>query len=413
MKFSDLNIHEQLKEAIAYMGFEHLTPIQEKAIPIILEHKDLIACAQTGTGKTGAFVLPILNKLIDKNNKDTDTLILVPTRELATQIEQQIQGLSYFISISSMAVYGGGDGKEWILQKDALMNGADIIVATPGKLLAHLQMGYVNFKKVKHLVLDEADRMLDMGFIDDIQQIISYLPKERQTLMFSATMPNSIKLLANKILKQPEEIILSISKPAEGVEQNAYLAYDAQKDNLLAHILNERKTYDSIIIFTSAKLKINEIVHSLSRSGFKAVGISSNLEQDRREQVLQDFRSKKIRILVATDVMSRGIDVKEINMVINYDVPHDAEDYVHRVGRTARASTKGEAITLINPRDMYKFAKIEKLIEKIIPKLVMPSEIGEAPAWNPEKDKSKPAGGKKRNFRKKPQGASAKPFNKV
>jgi superfamily II DNA/RNA helicase len=413
MKFSDLNIHEQLKEAIAYMGFEHLTPIQEKAIPIILEHKDLIACAQTGTGKTGAFVLPILNKLIDKNNKDTDTLILVPTRELAIQIEQQIQGLSYFISISSMAVYGGGDGKEWILQKDALMNGADIIVATPGKLLAHLQMGYVNFKKVKHLVLDEADRMLDMGFIDDIQQIISYLPKERQTLMFSATMPNSIKLLANKILKEPEEIILSISKPAEGVEQNAYLAYDAQKDNLLAHILNERKVYDSIIIFTSAKLKINEIVHSLSRSGFKAVGISSNLEQDRREQVLQDFRSKKIRILVATDVMSRGIDVKEINMVINYDVPHDAEDYVHRVGRTARASTKGEAITLINPRDMYKFAKIEKLIEKIIPKLVMPSEIGEAPAWNPEKDKSKPAGGKKRNFRKKPQGASAKPFNKV
>ena len=413
MKFSDLNIHEQLKEAIAYMGFEHLTPIQEKAIPIILEHKDLIACAQTGTGKTGAFVLPILNKLIDKNNKDTDTLILVPTRELAIQIEQQIQGLSYFISISSMAVYGGGDGKEWILQKDALMNGADIIVATPGKLLAHLQMGYVNFKKVKHLVLDEADRMLDMGFIDDIQQIISYLPKERQTLMFSATMPNSIKLLANKILTEPEEIILSISKPAEGVEQNAYLAYDAQKDNLLAHILNERKVYDSIIIFTSAKLKINEIVHSLSRSGFKAVGISSNLEQDRREQVLQDFRSKKIRILVATDVMSRGIDVKEINMVINYDVPHDAEDYVHRVGRTARASTKGEAITLINPRDMYKFAKIEKLIEKIIPKLVMPSEIGEAPAWNPEKDKSKPAGGKKRNFRKKPQGASAKPFNKV
>ena len=401
MKFSALNIHDQLKEAIACMGFENLTPIQEGAIPIILNNKDLIACAQTGTGKTGAFVLPILNKLIDKNNQDTDTLIIVPTRELAIQIEQQIQGLSYFISVSSMAVYGGGDGKEWILQKEALINGADIIVATPGKLLAHLQMGYVNFKKVKHLVLDEADRMLDMGFIDDIQQIISFLPKERQTLMFSATMPNSIKLLANKILNQPEEIILSISKPAEGVEQNAYLAFDAQKDKLLAHILNERKHYDSIIIFTSAKLKINEIVHSLSRSGFKAQGISSNLEQDKREQVLQDFRSKKIRILVATDVMSRGIDVKEINMVINYDVPHDAEDYVHRVGRTARASTKGEAITLINPRDMYKFAKIEKLIEKIIPKLLLPTDIGEAPAWNPEKDKTKPTGNKKRNFHKK------------
>lgn len=415
MKFSDLNINEQLKEAIAYMGFENLTPIQEKAIPIILANKDLIACAQTGTGKTGAFVLPILDKLIDKNNKETDTLIIVPTRELAIQIEQQIQGLSYFISVSSMAIYGGGDGKEWILQKEALMNGADIIVATPGKLLAHLQMGYVNFKKVKHLVLDEADRMLDMGFIDDIQQIISYLPKERQTLMFSATMPNSIKLLANKILVHPEEVILSISKPAEGVEQNAYLAYDAQKVNLLAHILNERKNYDSIIIFTSAKLKVNEIVHALSRSGFRAQGISSNLEQDKREQVLQDFRSKKIRILVATDVMSRGIDVKEINMVINYDVPHDAEDYVHRVGRTARASTKGEAITLINPREMYKFAKIEQLIEKVVPKLSLPPELGEAPVWNPVKEKSKPQGGKKRNFRKKtgPKNTSAKPLNKA
>lgn len=415
MKFSDLNINEQLKEAIAYMGFENLTPIQEKAIPIILANKDLIACAQTGTGKTGAFVLPILDKLIDKNNKETDTLIIVPTRELAIQIEQQIQGLSYFISVSSMAIYGGGDGKEWILQKEALMNGADIIVATPGKLLAHLQMGYVNFKKVKHLVLDEADRMLDMGFIDDIQQIISYLPKERQTLMFSATMPNSIKLLANKILVHPEEVILSISKPAEGVEQNAYLAYDAQKVNLLAHILNERKNYDSIIVFTSAKLKVNEIVHALSRSGFRAQGISSNLEQDKREQVLQDFRSKKIRILVATDVMSRGIDVKEINMVINYDVPHDAEDYVHRVGRTARASTKGEAITLINPREMYKFAKIEQLIEKVVPKLSLPPELGEAPVWNPVKEKSKPQGGKKRNFRKKtgPKNTSAKPLNKA
>jgi superfamily II DNA/RNA helicase len=401
MKFADLNIHDALKEAIAYMGFENLTPIQERAIPLILEDKDVIACAQTGTGKTGAFVLHILDKLIGINNQDTDTLIIVPTRELAIQIEQQIQGLSYFISVSSMAVYGGGDGKEWILQKDALINGADIIVATPGKLLAHLQMGYVNFKKVKHLVLDEADRMLDMGFIDDIQQIISFLPKERQTLMFSATMPNSIKLLANKILNKPEEIILSISKPAEGVEQNAYFAFDAQKVNLLSHILNERKAYDSIIIFTSAKLKINEIVHALSRAGYKAHGISSNLEQDKREQVLQDFRSKKIRILVATDVMSRGIDVKEINMVINYDVPHDAEDYVHRVGRTARASTKGEAITLINPRDMYKFSKIEKLIEKEIPKLPMPAAIGEAPAWNPEKEKKKPNGAKKRNFKNK------------
>lgn len=413
MKFSELNIHESLKEAIAYMGFENLTPIQEKAIPTIISNNDLIACAQTGTGKTVAFVLPVLDKLIDKNNKETDTLIIVPTRELAIQIEQQIQGLSYFISVSSMAIYGGGDGKEWVLQKDALTNGADIIVATPGKLLAHLQMGYVNFKNVKHLVLDEADRMLDMGFFEDIQQIISYLPKQRQTLMFSATMPASIKVLAKKILNNPEEIILSISKPAAGVEQNAYLTYDNQKDKLLANIINERSAYDSIIIFTSAKLKINEIVHSLSRSGLKAVGISSNLDQEKREQVLQDFRSKKIRILVATDVMSRGIDVKEINMVINYDVPHDAEDYVHRVGRTARASTKGEAITLINPRDMFKFSKIEKLIENSIPKLELPSELGEAPAWNPVKDKIKQTGNKKRNFKKRTNSNSGTPMNKV
>jgi superfamily II DNA/RNA helicase len=401
MKFNSLNIHDSLKEAIAYMGFEELTPIQEQAIPAILDGKDLIACAQTGTGKTVAFVLPVLNKLIDKNNHETDTLIIVPTRELAIQIEQQIQGLSYFISVSSMAVYGGGDGKEWVQQKEALVNGADIIVATPGKLLAHLQMGYVNFSKVKHLILDEADRMLDMGFIDDIRQIISFLPKVRQTLMFSATMPNSIKLLSKNILNQPLEIILSISKPAAGVEQNAYLAYDAQKEKLLVNIIEERKLYDSIIIFTSAKIKVNEIVHALSRAGHKAKGISSNLEQDKREEVLQDFKSKKTRILVATDVLSRGIDVKEINMVINYDVPHDAEDYVHRVGRTARASTKGEAITLVNPRDMYKFAKIEKLIEKEIPKLTMPTEFGEAPAWNPQKEKIIKGNGNRHKPRKK------------
>ena len=406
MKFIDLPIHEQLKEAIDYMGFSEATPIQEKAIPVILANRDLIACAQTGTGKTVAFVLPILNKLINKNSKETDTLIIVPTRELAIQIEQQIQGLSYFVSVSSMAVYGGGDGKDWILQKDALVNGADIIVATPGKLMAHIQMGYVNFKKIKHLVLDEADRMLDMGFVDDIKQIITHLPKERQTLMFSATMPSSIKTLAKGILHSPEEIILSISKPAAGVEQNAYLAYDTQKDKLLQHIISERAHYDSIIIFTSAKIKVNDIVHMLVKSGFKAHGISSNLDQNKREEVLRDFKSKRLRILVATDVMSRGIDVKEINMVINYDVPHDAEDYVHRVGRTARASTKGEAITLINPNDMYKFSKIESLIEATIPKLALPAELGETPAWNIEKPKPF----KKTNFKKKkPEPIKQKP----
>jgi len=397
MKFTELPLHEQLFEALSYMGFKNATPIQELAIPHILQNKDVLACAQTGTGKTVAFVLPILNKLVGKTNSETDTLIIVPTRELATQIEQQIQGLSYFVDVSSIAIYGGGDGKEWVNQKEALVKGVDIVVATPGKLLSHLQMGYVNFKKVKHLVLDEADRMLDMGFSEALQQIISYLPSERQTLMFSATMPNSIGVLAKKILNNPIEIKLSISKPAAGVEQKAYLVFEAQKEGLLNSIIKERTTYDSIIIFTSQKTKVSEIVRSLNKDGLKAHGISSNLTQENREQVLQDFKSKKIRILVATDLMSRGIDVKEINMVINYDVPHDAEDYVHRVGRTARAATKGEAVTLINIKDMHKVAKIESLIENEIPKIPLPAEFGESPKWNAEKQKDT----KKRVFRKK------------
>lgn len=382
MKFTALDLKDGLLEALSYMGFEDATPIQEKAIPEILANHDLIACAQTGTGKTAAFVLPILNKLIGKSDTNIDTLIIVPTRELAIQIEQQIQGLSYFLSVGSKAVYGGGSGKDWEEQKTALKEGTDIIVATPGKLLSHLKMGYVNFKHINHLVLDEADRMLDMGFLDDIQKIISYLPKKHQTLMFSATMPNKIKELARKILNQPKEITLAVSKPAAGVKQFVYLAYDTQKQQVLKHILDERKDYDSIIIFTSAKARVSEINKGLRKEGFKSKTISSNLDQDEREEVLRQFRAKKVRILVATDVMSRGIDIKDINMVINYDVPHDAEDYVHRIGRTARANTKGEAFTLVNPKDFHRLRKIEKLIEAEVPKLELPTEFGEAPVWN-------------------------------
>ena len=404
MKFTELNLDESLLEALAYMNFHEATPIQEQAIPIILQNRDLIACAQTGTGKTGAFVLPILNSLIGKADTNVDTLIIVPTRELAVQIEQQIQGLSYFISVGSKAIYGGGDSKDWILQKEALTSGTDIIVATPGKLLSHLKLGYVNFKHIKRLVLDEADRMLDMGFIDDLKAIISYLPEKRQTLMFSATMPSNISQLAKRIMHSPEEIALSISKPAAGVDQKVYLAFDEQKTKVLLHILNERPDYDSIIIFTSAKAKVSEIVRTLNRGGFKAKGMSSNLEQDQREEVLRGFKSKRIRIVVATDVMSRGIDVKEINMVINYDVPHDAEDYVHRVGRTARANTKGEAVTLVNPKDMHKFARIERLIEASIPKLQPPDELGSGPEWKDGKQRQEGHSGsrnKKRNFQRR------------
>lgn len=398
MKFTELNLEEGLLEAISYMGFENATPIQQQAIPLILENRDLIACAQTGTGKTGAFVLPILNKLVGNTKTETNTLIIVPTRELAIQIEQQIQGLSYFVSVSSLAVYGGGGGKDWQMEKDALEQGTDIIVATPGKLLSHLKLGYVKFDKVQHLVLDEADRMLDMGFIDDLKNIISYLPEKHQTLMFSATMANNIRQLANKILTNPAEISLSISKPAAGVDQKVYLTHDDQKVKVVAHLLAERKDYDSIIVFTSTKSKVSEIVKSLRKSGFPAQGISSNLEQDMREEVLRGFRSKRIRILVATDVMSRGIDIKEINMVINYDVPHDAEDYVHRVGRTARANTKGEAVTLVNEKDMSRMRKIEELIESSVTKLNPPEEFGEGPVW---REKSPHSGGNKRPFHKK------------
>lgn len=388
MKFTEFKLGEQLLEAISYMGFEEATLIQEKVIPVILGNKDLIACAQTGTGKTGAFVLPILDKLIGKKGTHIDTLIIVPTRELAIQIEQQIQGFSYFIPTESVAVYGGGDGNDYESQKDALINGTDVIIATPGKLLSHLKMGNVNFENLKHLILDEADKMLDMGFIDDIQTIISYLPKKHQTLMFSATMPHSIRQLAKKVLHDPVEISLAMSTPADGVDQKAYLVFDEQKIKVIKHLLAERKHYDSILIFTSTKSKISDIVRMLNRNGFPATGISSDLDQARREEVLRDFRSRAIRILVATDVMSRGIDVKEINLVINYDVPHDAEDYVHRVGRTARVNAKGEAITLVTHKEMYRLRKIEHLIKASIPKPQLPSGIGPVPEWKEGEIKS-------------------------
>lgn len=381
MKFEELNLSDQLLEAISYMGFETATPIQEKAIPIILKNKDLIACAQTGTGKTAAFVLPILNKLIGKTTTHVNTLIIVPTRELAIQIEQQIQGLSYFVSVGSMAIYGGGDGKNFNDQKVALTEGQDIIVATPGKLLSHLKLGYVKFDHVEHFILDEADRMLDMGFFEDIKNIASYLPKKHQTLLFSATMPPKIRQLAKKILYHPEEISLSISKPAEGVSQKIFLTHDHQKNQMLKFVLDKHPEFDSIIIFTSAKSRVAEIVTYLKKEGYESKGISSNLNQNDREEVLRLFRAKKVRVLVATDVMSRGIDIKEINMVINYSVPSDAEDYVHRIGRTARANTKGEAVTFVNADDMRKLQRIEKLIGSELEKNQPPDEFGEGPEW--------------------------------
>lgn len=384
MKFIEFGLNKKVLEAISYMGFENATPIQEKTIPEIMDGRDVIACAQTGTGKTAAFILPILHMLTENPSDDVFALVIVPTRELAIQIEQQIQGLSYFISVSSLAVYGGGDGSDWEDQKKALIHGANIIVATPGKLISHLNMGYVQFDQLKCLILDEADRMLDMGFMDDIQKIISYLPKDRQTLMFSATMPPNIRTLATRILKNPFRVDISASKPVEGVTQGAYLLYNNQKTPLVKFIIESKPEYESILVFTSMKRKVFEIVRGLKSKNYMVEGISSDLDQQQREDVLTRFRSKQTKVLIATDVLSRGIDIKDINLIINYDVPGSEEDYVHRIGRTARASTKGEATTLINETDMYKFKNIERFLEYEVNKISLPVDLGEGPAWNPK-----------------------------
>ena len=383
MKFEEFNLQEKILEAVSYMGFEKATPIQDQAIPEIMKGRDLIGCAQTGTGKTAAFILPILDKILLEENPGTDTLVIVPTRELAVQIHQQIQGFSYFLSIGSLAVYGGGDGSEWEQERTALTSGSSIIVATPGKLIAHLKMGYVKFENLRHLVLDEADRMLDMGFYEDIKRIISYLPEKRQTLMFSATMPPKIRELAKQVLTDPFEINIAMSKPAEGVLQAAYLAHDDQKIPLIKSLIADKPEYHSILIFSATKKNVSEIAKSLKGGDYQVEKISSDLEQREREDVLSRFKGKHTRILVATDVLSRGIDIKDINLIINFNVPGDAEDYVHRVGRTARADATGVALTLVNEEDMYRFSRIEQLIEREIIKIQVPAELGESPVWNP------------------------------
>jgi superfamily II DNA/RNA helicase len=382
MDFNEFGLNEQLTEAISYMGFEKATPIQEKAIPMIMEGRDLIACAQTGTGKTAAFILPILDSLLKAEATQTRVLVIVPTRELALQIDQHVHGFAYFSNLSSLPVYGGGDGKEWEQERRSLSGGADIIVATPGKLISHLSMGYVKFDGLEYLVLDEADRMLDIGFYDDIMKIITYLPKKRQTLMFSATMAPEIRKLAASILNEPEEISMEIAKPPEGVLQAVYLTHDEQKTPLINSLIAGKEECRSILIFCSTKKKVSEIVRTLKSNKYTVAGISSDLKQSEREDVLEKFKARQIRVLVATDVMSRGIDIKDINLVINYDAPGDAEDYVHRVGRTARAETTGIALTLINRDDMYKLKRIENLIGKEILKIPLPEALGHGPVWD-------------------------------
>jgi len=418
MIFDDLDLNPELLESIEYMGFREATPIQEKAIPVIMEGRDLIACAQTGTGKTAAFLLPIMNYISEKRPGHTHTLILVPTRELAIQIDQQIQGLAYTLNITSLAVYGGGDGSGWDQEKDALSKGAHIIVATPGRLISHLNQGYVRFSQIEVLVLDEADRMLDIGFYDDIMHIISSVPKNRQTLMFSATMPPKIRSMSKHIMKNPLEIALEMSKPPEGVIQAMYMLRDDQKLPLINSIIADNPDYQSILIFSSTKKKVNEIVKGLRSKHYQVEGISSDLEQKEREDVMVRFRSRRIRVLVATDVLSRGIDIKDINLVVNYDAPSDAEDYVHRVGRTARAETTGAAVTLVNRQDIQKMERIEKLIGNRIFNTPLPAFIAgihEDRSARPPARKRPGKGGFKRRFshkeRKRETGSQNNPSN--
>ncbi len=408
MKFKEFGFTPDVMDGLDAMRFETATPVQAQTIPVIRSGADLIACAQTGTGKTAAYLLPVLDNLVKSNQSSTSALILVPTRELALQIDQQIEGFSYFLSVTSLAVFGGNDKDLWDQQKKALTKGADIIVATPGRMIQHLNMGYVDFSSIKHFILDEADRMLDMGFNEDIMQIESFLPKEnRQNLLFSATMPPKIRDLAKKLLNDPQEINIAISKPAEGILQAAYVVHDYQKNQLIVDLL-KGKDLQSIIIFVSRKAIVNDVVKVLVKNEFKAKAIHSDLEQNERIEVLREFKNRNVQILVATDIVARGIDIELIDLVINYDVPNDAEDYVHRIGRTARAKTTGVGITFVNEKDQVDFYKIEKLIETNIYKIPLPPEYEDGPEYNPEAKMKK--GGKK--GKKKPYNYHSKKSKK-
>lgn len=398
MKFNELGFENQVIEALDAMGFETPTPIQQEAIPAIMDNKDMIAVAQTGTGKTAAFVLPILNAICKRGSSDkVSTIIIVPTRELAIQIDQQIEGLSYFTEATSIAIYGGGDGKSFDAEKKALTTGADIVICTPGRFISHLNMGYFDTSGVKHFILDEADRMLDMGFNEDISKIANKLPKDRQNLLFSATMPPKIRQLSAQLLKNPITINIAISKPNKGITQAAYLVHNHQKIKLISELLKE-EDLEFVLVFSSRKVTVKEIVQSLNKVGLPAKGIHSDLNQQEREGVLLDFKNKKIKLLVATDVLSRGIDIKGINLVINYDIPSDAEDYVHRIGRTARGDNTGVALTFINADDCHNFSKIESLIGNDVEKRALPEGFDEGPAYDTSYKKPFK---KKKNFNKK------------
>lgn len=380
MRFDELLTNDDVLDGLWDMHFDECTPIQEKTIPPVLDGHDVLACAQTGTGKTAAYLLPVINQLADGNYPDNvvNCVVMAPTRELAQQIDRQLQGFTYFMPVSSIAIYGGTDGYTYDQQRKSLKMGADVVIATPGRLLAHLGLGYVDLSKVSFFILDEADRMLDMGFYDDIMNIYSHLPKSAQILMFSATMPPKIQQMAKKILKNPVEVKIAVSKPAEKIKQSAYICYETQKLLILKKLFQDNPP-QRVIVFSGSKIKVKNLAREFRKADFKVAEMHSDLDQSQRDNVMLDFKAGKTQVIIATDILSRGIDIDDIEMVVNFDVPHEAEDYVHRIGRTARANRDGRAVTFVAPDEMFRLRRIEKLLEKDIPREKIPSDFGEAP----------------------------------
>ena len=414
MDFYDLPLSDSVLDALDDMNFTDTTPIQEHAIPPILQGRDLIGVAQTGTGKTAAYLLPVLS-MLSEGGYPTDAvncIIMSPTRELAQQIDQAMQGFSYYLDgISSVAVYGGNDGIRYEQEKRGFDSGASIVIATPGRLISHMALGNIDLSRVSFFILDEADRMLDMGFSEDIMQIERELPKERQTIMFSATMPEKIVELAKTILRDPVEVSLAVSKPAEGIHQSAYICHEAQKMGIIKSMFRQRQPR-RVIIFAGSKMKVKDLSIALQREGFNVGAMHSDLLQSERDEVMFQFKSQRIDILVATDIVARGIDIDDIQLVLNYDVPHDVEDYVHRIGRTARAGAEGSAVTLVSEKDQPRFRDIERFLEKTIDKNAIPQELGEGPAYrNDGKGNGKKRGGRSGHHRRHRHGDKGKRDN--
>ncbi len=404
MYFTDFDFEDEVLDALDAMRFETCTPIQEQTIQPLMDGRDLIGVAQTGTGKTAAYLLPVLNKLCRGGYPEDaiNCVVMAPTRELAQQIDRQLEGFTYFMPFSSVAVYGGNDGQRYEQELRGMAKGADIIVATPGRLISHINLGNIDLSRVSFFILDEADRMLDMGFYNDIMTIAGKLPKERQTMLFSATMPQEIRKLAANILTDPLQITLSLAKPADGIAQEAYICHEGQKMGIIKSIFENEST-ERVILFASRKSKVKDISIALKKRGFNVGEMHSDLGQSERDEIMFRYKSRKIDIIVATDILARGIDIDDIRIVINYDVPRDCDDYIHRVGRTARANTKGRAITFVSVEDQQYFKRIEDFMEQEVPKTPLPEELGEAPEYSPGKNE-RARGGNRGNKRREHDG---------